>query len=66
MDEELYAIKEKLVDTSDQYFEHGKEYIIFFYPKLDLSQTDLFKVVCDNQIMDENEVPPKAFHPSPV
>lgn len=43
---------------SDFYFERENEKATFLYPELDLSQMDIFKVVCDSQLVEEEEVSP--------
>lgn len=54
---ELSALKDDLVETSDQYLKQEKEHLEFLSSGLDLSQKDLFKVVCDGKLMDEEEFP---------
>lgn len=43
---------------SGTYFECTKEQVSFFYPTLDLGMLDIFKVICDAQLVDEEKVPP--------
>lgn len=46
------------VSTSGVYFEWEKEYVSFFYPKLDLSKLYFLKVVCNGELLDNEEVAP--------
>lgn len=48
-EDEVYSLKDELVDTTDVYFEQANEHAIFLHPGLCLSSMDLFKwSVMDN------------------
>lgn len=49
----LFYIILEIIKTSHVYFEHVNEQVVFLNPKLDLSPMDIFKVVCDGQLVDE-------------
>lgn len=55
-DRELSVLKDELLETLDQYFKWVKAQISFIYLGLDLSQMDLFKMVCDGQLVDDEKV----------
>lgn len=57
---EMSALKNDLVEISNQYFEIGNEQIYFLYLGLDLSQKYLSKVVRNGQLVDDEEVPPSG------
>lgn len=50
--EEAFTLKDELVAIFYQYFERAKEKITLFYRGLALSRMDLFKVVRDSQLVD--------------
>lgn len=50
LNKEASSLKDEAATTFDQYFERGKGHLAFFYPNLDPSQMDLFKVVRDGQV----------------
>lgn len=41
----MSELKDDLVATYDNYFRSAKEYVFFFYPTLDLSMLDIFKII---------------------
>lgn len=59
LEEALFRCKDELVETLDCYFERANEPMDFFHPGLDLNGIDLFKLVKDGQILDEEDVAPK-------
>lgn len=42
LEEDLFVLKDELVDTSDHLFESAKEQVAFFYPELNLSEMESF------------------------
>lgn len=57
LEEEVYVLKEDLMQTSNIYFEREKEQVTFFHPGLDLISMDIFKVVSEGQLMDDEDNP---------
>ncbi|CAI8598946.1 unnamed protein product [Vicia faba] len=55
LDGEVSELKNNLVVTSGTYFGHAKEQVSFFFPSLDLGMLDIFKIIHDGQLMDEEE-----------
>lgn len=51
LEDEVSNLQDKLVLTTDVYIERAREQVFFFYPQL-----DLFKVVYDFQLVDDEEV----------
>lgn len=45
-------VNDDLVLISKTYFERVKEHVLFFYPKLPMHGR-YFKVICDDQLMDD-------------
>lgn len=43
LQEEVFNLKEDLVEACDLYFEHAKKQVAFLYPSLDLSQMDYLR-----------------------
>lgn len=58
VEEDAYMLKEKLVETSNIYFEHMKEQVAFIHHELDLGLMYIFKVVLDGQLVDDGRVLP--------
>lgn len=55
LEKEVSSLKDEIVAASDQYFEMAREHMEFFYPNLDLSQMDLFQVVRDGRLVDDEK-----------
>lgn len=55
LEKEVSSLKDEIVAASDQYFEMAREHIAFFYPNLYLSQMDLFQVVRDGRLDDDEK-----------
>lgn len=51
--EEASLLKDEIVVASDLYFERARKQVSFLYPDLDLSKMDLFQVVQDVQLVDD-------------
>lgn len=51
--EEVLSLKDEVVASSDRYFKREKKHVAFFYMNLDLSRIYLFKMVRDNQMVDD-------------
>lgn len=52
----MFMLKDWLMDTSDMYFNQAKEWVTFLHPEIDLSQFDIFKVINDIQLVEEEEI----------
>lgn len=52
LEENASFLKDKVVSTSDQYFNRAKKQVAFFYPDPELNQKDLLKVVREGQLVD--------------
>lgn len=51
--EEASFLKDEIIVTSDQYFKRAREHISFLFSNLQLSWMDLFQVVRDEQLVDD-------------
>lgn len=63
----MSKLKEDLVVTSSTYFTSVKEHGSLFYLILGLNMLDIFKVIHDGQLLDDEELSPSKHHgPSSV
>lgn len=50
---EASSLKDEVVAAFGQYSKMAKEHVIFFYSNLDLSRIDMFNVVQDGWLVDD-------------
>lgn len=53
LEKDASSLKDEIVVAFDQYFELAKERVTSFYTDLDLNRMDMFKVVWDSQLVDD-------------
>lgn len=53
LEERVSQLKDEVVVTFIHHFEKARRQVVFLYPNLDLSLMDLFEVIQDGQLVDE-------------
>lgn len=50
---QVSELTNELTSTSGVYFQHARQQVSFFYPKLDMRKSCFLKDVCEDQLVDE-------------
>lgn len=61
----MSQLKDDLVASSNTYLWSMKEQTSFFYPSLDLGMLYIFNIICDFQLVDDEEGSPSEHIGSP-
>lgn len=56
LEEEVLSLKDEVVASSDRYFERENKHVAFFYMNQDLSRIYLFKMVRDDNLVDDKSI----------